>query len=161
MITIAILILTGTTTALVAGLFFAWSYSVTPGLAKLPDAAYIAAIQSMNRAIQNPLFFACFFGAAVLLPLSTYLHYGTTNQAVFWLLLSSTILYLLGVMGITIFGNVPLNESLDAFDLQSSSEEEIAAQRSQFEASWNRLNHIRTVTSILALVFFIMACIAY
>lgn len=159
MIKITILILTGTTTALTAGLFFAWSCSVTPGLARLADSAYIAAMQSMNRAIQNPLFFACFFGAAIMLPISTYLHYGM--QSIFWLLLSATILYTLGVMGVTIFGNVPMNDSLEAFVLDASTENEIAAQRARFEEPWNRLNHIRTTTSAVALVLFIIACLSY
>ena len=113
----------------------------------------------MNRAIQNPLFFTCFFGAALLLPVSTYLHYGIANPLVFWLLLSATVLYLVGVMGVTIFGNVPLNESLEAFNLQSATDDEITAQRTQFETPWNRLNNIRTVTSTLALILFIAACI--
>jgi len=159
MIKIVIPIVAATTTALIAGLFFAWSCSVTPGLTRLSNRAYISAMQSMNRAIQNPLFFSCFFGAAILLPLSTFLHYESSVQTVYWLLLAATILYEAGVMGATIFGNVPLNESLEAFDLQASSADEVAAQRARFESPWNRLNHIRTITSAMALVLIIIACV--
>lgn len=160
MVQTTIFILAGTFMALMAGLFFAWSCSVTPGLARLSNAEYISVMKSMNRAIQNPLFFTCFFGAAILLPLSTFFYYGSSFQTVFWLLMTTTILYEIGVMGVTIFGNVPLNESLEAFDLQTSSVDEIAAQRARFEGPWNRLNHIRTVTSVIALVLIIIACIA-
>src|SRR5699024_12873385 len=103
----------------------------------------------MNRAIQNPLFFSCFFGAAILLPSSTFLHYESSVKSVFWLLLAATILYEAGVMGATIVGNVPLNESLEAFDLLASSADEVAAQRTRFESPWNRLNHIRTRTAAM------------
>ena len=44
-----LLILAGTATALMAGLFFAWSCSVTNGIARLPDSGYIAAFQAMIR----------------------------------------------------------------------------------------------------------------
>ncbi|MBN2731453.1 MAG: DUF1772 domain-containing protein [Balneolaceae bacterium] len=161
MVQTTILILAGTTAALIAGLFFAWSCSVTPGLAQLSDRAYIAAMQGMNRAILNPLFFVCFFGTAILLPISTYLSYGIAGQPVFWLLLSATVLYLSGVMGVTIVGNVPLNNNLDAFDLDTSTEDEIAAQRVRFEGPWNRLNHLRTIASTATLVLFIIACLSY
>ena len=46
---------------LMAGLFYAWSISVTPGLAKIEDEHYLQAFQKMNRAIINPLFIIPFF----------------------------------------------------------------------------------------------------
>jgi uncharacterized membrane protein len=110
-----------TTTGLSAGLFFAWSFSVTPGLAKINDAAYIIAMQSMNRAILNPTFFLVFMGPLVLLPLSTYLSYTGAGALRFWLVAAATTAYVIGVFGITIAGNVPMNEALDAFDLSSAS----------------------------------------
>ena len=56
-----ILVITATLTALVAGLFFAWSVSITLGLARVSDSEYVSVMQSINRAIQNPVFFAAFF----------------------------------------------------------------------------------------------------
>jgi len=49
---------------LMAGLFFAFSVSVMKALARLPPAEGIAAMQSINVAILNPLFGAAFFGTA-------------------------------------------------------------------------------------------------
>lgn len=150
-----ILTLTALTTALMAGLFFAYSCSVNPGLNRLSDAAYLAAMQSINRAIQNPIFFAGFFGAAILLPFSTYRHYEPSPSGRFWLLLAATIIYLVGVLGVTVVGNVPLNEALDAVDLQSATAQEMAARRARFEQPWNRLNTVRTVSAIMAIVLVI------
>src|SRR5699024_12587832 len=107
MIKIVIPIVAATTTALIAGLFFAWSCSVTPGLTRLSNRAYISAMQSMNRAIQNQLFFSCFFGAAILLPLSTFLHYESSTHTVFWLLLAATILYEDADVGVSSHGQLP------------------------------------------------------
>jgi len=154
------LIIAATTTALMAGLFFAWSYSITLGLARLSDEAYIAAMQAGNRAILNPVFYIVFFGTLLLLPLSTFLHYGQPVSLRFWLLLAATIVYLIGGFGVTIFGNIPLNEALDKFNLQAASEEAIAMQRAKFEGRWNSLNMIRTIASTIAVILVIMACLS-
>jgi uncharacterized membrane protein len=124
-----VLVLTATLTALMAGLFYAWSCSVMLGFARLPDREFVSAMQATNRAIQNPIFFAAFFGAPIFLPISAFLHYGQAPR--FWFLLTATVIYLIGTFGFTIFGNVPLNNTLDRFDLQSVSEAEIAAQRAR------------------------------
>lgn len=155
-----VLILTATVTALIAGLFFAWSCSVTTGLAKISDTMYIAAMQSMNRAILNPVFLTCFIGNVLLLPLSAGLFYSTPLTTRFILLAAAAGVYLAGVFAVTIFGNVPLNESLDAFVLTTASPADIAAQRIAFEKPWNTLNMIRTVASTLSVVLVIMACLS-
>src|SRR5215475_3517014 len=49
---------------LMAGLFFAFSVAVMQALARLPAAGGIAAMQSINSAILNPLFLAVFLGTA-------------------------------------------------------------------------------------------------
>ncbi|ETZ23619.1 DUF1772 domain-containing protein [Pedobacter sp. V48] len=154
-----VLVLAGTATALMAGLFYAWSCSVNLGLAKLSDEGYLTAMQEINRAILNPVFFAGFFGALVLLPLSAYLHYGQPVQLKCWLLVAAALCYIIGTFGVTIFGNVPLNNALDAFDLKSASAEAMRLQRSGFEATWNALNTIRTVAATAAIVLVIVACL--
>ena len=99
-----ILLLTTTCTALMAGLFYSYSCSVVPGLKLLTDTEYIASMQSINKAIQNPIFFISFFGTLLLLPISTYLNYFQPTHLLFWLLLTATTLYLIGVFGLTVFG---------------------------------------------------------
>ncbi|PWV56807.1 putative membrane protein [Chitinophaga sp. S165] len=161
MFTIAhiVLIVTATMTALISGLFYAWSCSVVPGLARVSDSTYLEAMQQINRAILNPVFFMSFIGTALLLPLSTWLHYGPDLNARFWLLLLASVVYLAGTFGVTMFGNVPLNEALDAFNLSSATAQELAAQRARFEGPWNNLNIIRTIAGIVALILIILACL--
>ena len=155
-----ILVLTATTTALIAGLFYAWSCSVTLGLARLPDTVYIAFMQTTNKAILNPVFFISFLGTALLLPLSTFLHYGPATSHRFSFLLAATLLYFIGVLGVTIFGNIPLNNALADFNLNSASAGAMAAQRAKFEGRWNNLNIIRTIASVLSVMLVIIACLA-
>lgn len=138
--------------ALMAGLFFAWSCAVTMGLGRLEDGPYLAAFQSINRAILNPLFFAVFFGAALALPLSAWLYYDHASRLCFWFLAGAAACYLVGVMGVTIAGNVPLNDTLDAFSLEGASASAMRIQRAAFEHRWNMLNNVRTIASTLAVV---------
>ncbi|MEI9809443.1 MAG: anthrone oxygenase family protein [Bacteroidota bacterium] len=132
-----ILLCTAVTTALITGLLYAYSCSVNPGLGKLPAEGYIAAMQSINRAIQNPLFFLSFMGTAILLPVCTYMHYHHPLPAKFYLLLTATILYLGGVLGVTILGNIPLNDALDNLIPLLQMLLKTAKQKIVFMQQWN------------------------
>lgn len=142
---------------LIGGLFFAYSFSVNPGLNKLSDVGYLSAMQSINRAILNPVFLCTFLGTGILLPVSTGLQYGTPVR--FWLLLAASVLYIIGTLGVTMGGNVPLNEALDAFSIETASPDALSVQRRQFEGPWNRLHAIRTAASVLAFALAAVACI--
>ncbi len=152
-----ILVITATLTALIAGLFYAWSCSVMPGLARLSNREFVSVMQKANRAILNPVFFLSFFGAPVFLIVSTVLHFGQPNR--FWYLLSAAIIYLAGNFGVTMFGNVPMNNVLDRFDFETASDREIARQRTNFERRWTNLNHIRAAASTLAVILLAVACL--
>lgn len=154
-----VLIITATLTALIAGLFYSYSCSVNPGLGKLADREYLLAMQSINKEILNPVFFLSFMGTLFMLPISTFLHYKSGDMIAFWLLLAATILYAAGTFVITMAGNVPLNETLNAFDINSNSVNEIAEQRRVFESSWNMFHSIRTIAAIAALILVITGCV--
>ncbi|WP_082140557.1 DUF1772 domain-containing protein [Chryseobacterium sp. FH2] len=155
--TTVILIITSTLTALIAGLFYAYSCSVILGLGKLSDTEYLKAMQSINREILNPVFFMSFMGAAIMLPVTTFLLRG--QGSVFVLLLIATLVYLVGVFGVTVVGNVPLNDQLGNFDIVNSSAEAIKQMRKTFEIRWNMLNHVRTICNTLSIILVICACI--
>ncbi|MBL4709512.1 MAG: DUF1772 domain-containing protein [Flavobacteriales bacterium] len=135
-------------TGLSAGLFYAWSVSVIPGIKNISDLSYLLSMKSMNRAILNSLFFLIFFGSLIFLGISSWQQYG--NGAIFWFVLSATLLYLGGTFGVTVFGNVPLNDQLEALDLSSLQTKEIELWRNYYEPRWNRLHSIRTVFGLLS-----------
>jgi uncharacterized membrane protein len=60
----------------------------------------------------------------------------------FALLLASSVLYIASSFGLTIVGNVPLNQRLAKFDVTKASDNEIAHARTGFEKPWNRLHTI-------------------
>ena len=154
-----VLILTGTATALMAGLFYAYSCSVMPGLGRLSDLQFLSAMQSINSAILNPVFFLGFLSPIVLLPLSSYLSYSTPVNLRFVCLLLATATYFIGVVGVTGVVNVPLNDALTQFDLKAATSESLAQQRLLFEALWNMGNLWRTLASFSTSVLVIIACV--
>lgn len=151
----------GTTTALMAGIFYAFSCSVNLGLGRLSDTEYLTAFQSINRSIQNPIFFIPFFGAPLLLALSAWLSYRQPAPVRFWLLAAASLVYWVGSLGVTVLGNIPLNEQLDSVRVLSASADELARHRAQFEGPWNRLNTVRTLSSTLAVLLCILACLSH
>lgn len=154
-----LLVLTTLFTGLMAGLFYSWSISVTPALAKLGEENYLSAFQSMNRAIINPAFLIVFMGLVILLILLSYLSYNSPTPVQFWYIFSATILYLAGVILVTFLGNIPLNNSLEALQIETMSAEQMVSFRLGFESKWNTLNMIRTICSSLSFLSLVMACI--
>lgn len=138
-------------TGLSAGLFYAWTVSVIPGTRKVLDLTYLQSMQSINRAILNPAFYLIFMGSPLVLVISTIQQFQSGPK--FWLLLAATLLYLLGTFGVTVFGNVPLNDALDVLDLTQLGEKEIKDFRANYEEKWNKLHWIRTGFGVLSFVF--------
>ena len=134
---------------LIAGLFWGWSVSVSRGLAGVSDRTYVSTMQSVNRAILNPVFLIVFMGSIFVLAgaaLAAFLN-GETRRG--WWMTGAAITYAVGVFGITAAGNVPLNEQLDAFDLEGGTDDAVAAARRKYERPWNRLHYIRSTLSVL------------
>lgn len=148
-----ILLVTGTLTTLLSGVFFGYAVSVNGALGKLRDEEYVRAMQSINVVIQNPLFFLTFMGPVVLLPFATFLAYDNASMQ-FWLLFFATIIYIVGTFGITIAGNVPLNDQLAKADISAAHE-----ARNRFEKPWNRLHTIRTVAGVIVTILLFAACL--
>jgi uncharacterized membrane protein len=154
-----ILVVGGALTALVAGLFFGFAVAVNGGLHRLKDSEYIAAMQSINTVILNPVFYVSFFGPVVLLALAAFLHRDVSATR-FLFLVGSAVLYIFGTFGITVVGNIPLNQQLAKFDLSTANDAEIASARARFEGPWNRLHLIRTILSIAAIILILTGCLS-
>ena len=140
--------------ALMAGLFFVFSNFAMTALGKLPPAGGIAAMQSINVQILNPVFFALFFGISALsagLAIVALL-----NRAQAWSLplLAGSVCYLVGVLLVTMIFNVPLNNRLAA---SSPGTTEAASFWAEYLRVWTAWNHVRTVLSLAATASFILA----
>lgn len=153
-------LLTGTgivMVGLMAGLFFGWMVSVIPGLSRIGDNNYIATMQSINVAIVNPAFVIPFMLTPLVLASAGVLEYRAGNQRRAWLLGLAAATYATGVLGVTVGGNIPLNNTLDAFDLNNATTSEAAEQRTSYEGPWNRWHLGRTVANAVSLALAVAA----
>lgn len=139
---------------LIAGTFFAFSTFVMGALARLPVPQGIAAMQSINVVVINPLFLGVFIGTAILVALLAVMACLNWSAPGTLYLLAGAALYLAGCFLVTMVGNVPLNNALDAVAPDSA---EGAALWMRYLQSWNFWNHVRGGASLLASAVFILA----
>ncbi len=136
------------TTGLMSGLLYGWSVSVIPGTKRVPSGNYVDTMQHINRAIINPAFIIPFMGIPLVLGGAAAMQFRAGDHRRGWLLTGATVTYLVGVLGVTVGGNVPLNDALDAFDLRGSTSDAVEQRRTTYERPWNRWHHLRTIASV-------------
>lgn len=139
-------------TGLSTGLLFGWAVSVMPGTARVADTEYIAVMQSINRAIINPFFLVPFLLSPVLLVIASVGQFGVQEDENGWLLGTAAVVYAVGVLAVTIAGNIPLNDRLEAFDLDAADTDAASVERTTYERGWNRWHYVRTLASLSAFV---------
>jgi uncharacterized membrane protein len=133
--------------AVVGGVFFAFSTFVMKALGQLPATHGVAAMQRINVAVLGPLFLGVFVGTAVLAGicvLAGFFPWGTRRSL---LLLAAGLLYLVVTFGITVALNVPRNERLARLAADSAEAE---AYWPAYRREWLFWNHLRTVAAIAA-----------
>ena len=132
---------------LIAGVFFAFSAFVMKALARLPAGEGIAAMQSINVAVINPLFLGVFLGtaAASLLAMVSALVRWSDSGAVY--LLVGGALYVVGTFLVTIVFHIPRN---DALATVKPADPDAATHWARYVASWTAWNHVRTLAALAA-----------
>lgn len=140
----AALIAATATTGLVAGLFYAYSCSVMPGLRRTDDSTFVDAMRSINEAIRNGWFALSFAGALLFTTTAAILQFAVDQRPALPWTVAALTLYLATLI-ITGRGNAPLNEQL-----AGTPGVDHATLRTDFEGPWTRLNLARTVTSTAA-----------
>lgn len=137
--------------ALIAGVFFAFSSFVMKALARLPAAQAIAAMQSINIVVINPAFLGVFMGSALLSLIAVWFaldHW--PHPAASWLL-SAGITYLVGTFLVTVLRNVPLNDRLAAL---CATEHASGEAWQGYLARWTAWNHVRTLAALASVLLY-------
>ena len=152
--TFALAILSALGTGLIAGVFFAFSSFVMRALARLAHPRGMAAMQSINVAVLNPVFLGVFLGTAVLCAgaLIAGLFRRDAPGAVF--VLAGAVLYLAGTFLVTIAANVPWNDALAAV---APDDPRAAETWTLYSRRWTAWNHVRTLAALAASASFIVA----
>jgi uncharacterized membrane protein len=155
-----ILVVGGTLTGLLAGVFYAFNVALVPALRSIKGTQHIATMQAINVKIENPVFFLSFFGPTILLPLAAFLHQDTPQ---FGLLVAASVLHIAGSNGVTIAGDIPLNNKLAKIDVNQLSEAEADQIRKDFQrpgSAWMNYHNLRTLAAIAATVLVFLACLS-
>lgn len=138
---------------LLAGVYFAFSCGVVPGLRRVDDLSYVTAFRAINRSIVNGLFILVFLGAPIATVAATALHLDAARrEALAWLV--AGLVFCLFSFAVTVLVNVPLNDRLGTAPIGGA---QLQKARDRFEMRWNRWNHVRTATSTAALLVLAIA----
>lgn len=159
MFTGVVLVAAAITTGLVAGVFTLYAHTIMPGLRRTDDRTFVSAFQSIDRAIINPWFMFCFFGALLLTGLATALHLQSGRGTLPWLAVAFA-LYLVAVV-ITLAVNVPLNDAIKAAGDPDRINDLAQVRRAFDEAKWAAWNLVRVGTSTAAFGCLLVALILY
>ncbi|WP_431959993.1 DUF1772 domain-containing protein [Actinacidiphila sp. bgisy160] len=139
----AVLVAATVAVGLMAGLFFAFSVAVMPGLARAADRTLVDAMQRINVAIQNGWFLLAFGGSLLLCAAAVALCPRDGERGPLPWVIAAIVLYL-AVLVVTFGVSIPLNDRLDAAG-DPARLADIAAVRERFEAAWVRWNLVRTL----------------
>jgi uncharacterized membrane protein len=137
---------------IVAGIFFAFSTFIMQALGRIAPPAGIAAMQAINITVINPLFFAAFFGTAIIAALVIVLAIVQGQSVALPWFIAGAVLYIAGCVGVTMVCNVPLNNALAPLAAESA---EAAKLWSRYLVDWTWWNSVRTIASALAAIAFI------
>ena len=146
------------TMGLVAGVFALYAHTIMPGLRHTDDRTFVAAFQSIERAIINPWFMATAFVGALLFTLAAVLlNLGRT--ALPWIAVALALYFIAFV--VTIAVNVPLNDAIKAAG-NPDHIRDLRSVRERFdETRWAAWNLVRAVTSTTAFGCLAWALVLY
>lgn len=139
---------------LLAGLFFAFSAFIMTALGRVDRAAGIPVMNAINAVIVRSPFMPIFIGTTVsgaALVLIGALHWFQPGGVA---MAAGGLVHLLGMFGVTLAFNVPLNDALAAVE-PSAAEADPVWRR--YLKDWTAWNHVRTLACLAASACFIWA----
>jgi uncharacterized membrane protein len=141
-------------TACMAGMFFAFSAFVMRGLDRAPAPTGIAAMQSINAAVGNPVFGLTFVATALLCLVLAVSSLFLLSEDGAPLVLAAGVVYLAGGLMLTVRYHIPRNDRLMKVDPTSPGSEDFWRR---YVAEWTTWNHVRMITSLTATGLFAIA----
>lgn len=137
--------------ALIGGIFFAFSNFIMQALERVPSSEGVLAMQTINVTVLNRWFLGVFMGTALIcliLAISAIIGWGAPHSPY---VLGGAVAYIGGTWFVTALGNVPLNDKLAAVKPGDSESSEVWVH---YLDRWTRLNTQRTGAALVAAVLF-------
>ena len=142
---------------IMAGVYFTFSAFVMRSLDAMAAPSGMLAMQSINRIIVKSSFLPLFFGSTLTcVLLSVLAGIDLAAPGAVWALLGGAA-YVVGMFVVTIAGNVPLNNRLEA---TLADGPDGPAMWAMYMKHWVVWNHVRTLACIASAILLVMALIA-
>ena len=150
------------TCSLVTGFIFTYAVVVMPGFSKLDDKEFLRAFQVTDGVIQNnqPLFMLTWVGSIISVLSVIVISLLSLGLSEAWNLFVVGLIYSLGVQGVTISIHLPLNNRIQAIDINNMNNQSLNEERTKFEMRWNYFNKIRTFIAFFTSLSFLLILIA-
>ena len=133
-----------------------------PGFSKLEDKEFLRAFQVTDGVIQNnqPLFMLTWVGSIISVLSVIVISLLSLGLSEAWKLIVVGLIYLLGVQGVTISIHLPLNNRIQAIDINNMNNQSLNEERTKFEMRWNYFNKIRTFIAFFTSLSFLLILIS-
>ncbi|GGE43773.1 hypothetical protein GCM10011367_18110 [Marinicauda pacifica] len=144
-------------TAVIAGVFSAFSEFVMRALSRAAPASGVDAMQQINVSVLRTQFVA---GILLIPPISigfAIYGFGAFDGLARISSFGAALVYTTMVFLVTVFGNVPMNNRLAGLDPHARETE---AYWSEYGRVWTRLNHIRTLGSLFTAGLYLVTGVA-
>jgi uncharacterized membrane protein len=139
--------------ALLGGLYFAFSAFIMTALASV-DPGGIAAMNAINHVILRSWFIPLFWGTTLASAVLAVIGLANLSDPRAVYLITGGLLHVAGMFLVTMFCNVPLNNTLAAVRIESHLS---TALWQDYRRRWTRWNHVRTLGCMGAAALFIVA----
>lgn len=136
---------TAISSALMAGVYFAFSGFIMKSFDSIETRQAITAMNSINKIILRSWFMPIFFGSSIISLMLSIVAIIYWDESGAELTLLTGMIYFVGMFICTIIFNVPLNNSLARLDPDSDNAQHIWIH---YLNNWTKWNHVRTVSSL-------------
>jgi len=142
--------------AIIGGTFSAFSEFIMKALMRTAPTGGIESMQHINRTVIKTQFVAGILSIAVFSVLFAIYSVFVFKGAALVVIILAAMIYIPTVFLMTMFGNVPMNNNLEALDHTSF---EAQVYWTQYGRLWTRLNHVRSFGSIITAGLYTTAAI--
>ncbi len=144
---------------LLAGVYFAFSAFVMKALGRIDQVSGIDAMNVINAVIVRSLFMPLFLGTTLTATAFAVLAVFRWGEPGAVAMLAGSVIYVIGMFIVTMAFNVPLNNALAAATT-ASTDTQATDLWTRYLRDWTFWNHVRTITSAIAMVLFVVALMA-
>lgn len=143
--------------ALVSGVFLTFSDFLMRSLDGARTDAGVEVMQVINRKVMGTVFMALLLGMSALAPILGVYGWIAVEGPASLVIPAAGAIYLVGVFGVTVAFNVPMNNRLATLD--HANFEAAAYWEETYLPRWTAWNWVRTVASAISATLFLAACV--